>query len=313
MNNEVNMKDITISKGALELTMCAPDIENGYYRGTRFDHSGIFRKITLDGFALADLWFDGYDPYRHDTVCGTSEEFGQNGYEEAQVGGVFVKPGVGLLYKDDESAYDHFKLYRVADFGRWTVTEGEDSATFEQVVESDDWGYVYRKVVRVIGENNFEITHHLTNTGRKFLEGEMYNHNFFTFGDSRPGPAIEIDFPFAPCGHWRAEYDSVALSESGIRYFRPIEQGESVFIGDLKPVDGTQVTGEVFSQRAVGSGTGSEEGEMLKEHKVTFSADLPFHRIAFWSNHRVGCVEPFIPYCIQPGAELEWKYGYVLQ
>lgn len=304
-----NMKDITIGKGELELTMCAPDIENGYYRGTRFDHSGIFRKITLDGFALADLWFDGYDPYRHDTVCGTSEEFGQNGYEEAPVGGVFVKPGVGLLFKDDESAYDHFKLYRVADFGKWTVSSDEDSATFEQVIESDDWAYVYKKTVKVIDGSSFEITHHLTNTGRKVLEGEMYNHNFFTFGDSRPGPAIEIDFPFAPCGHWRAEYDSVALSEKGIRYFRPIEQGESVFIGDLKPVDGSQVTGEVFSQCA----TGSEEGEMVQEHKVTFSADLPFHRIAFWSNHRVGCVEPFIPYCIQPGEGLEWKYGYRVQ
>ena len=50
-----------------------------------------------------------------------------------------------------------------------------------------------------------------------------------------------------------------------------------------------------------------------KIKKMIFSADLPFHRIAFWSNHRVGCVEPFIPYCIQPGEDLEWKYGYVVQ
>ena len=160
------------------------------------------------------------------------------------------------------------------------------------MVESDDWGYVYRKVVRVIGENSFEITHHLVNTGRQVLEGEMYNHNFFTFGDSRPGPAIEIDFPFAPCGHWRAEYDSVALSEKGIRYFRPIEQGESVFIGDLKPVDGSQVTGEVFSKSSAPVAAG------VQGHKVVFSADLPFYRIAFCSNHRVGCVEPFIPYSL---------------
>ena len=89
----------------------------------------------------------------------------------------------------------------------------------------------------------------------------------------------------------------MALSEIEIRFSRPIEKGESVFMGNLKPSDGSEVTGEVFSIDASG-------------HKVTFGADLPFHRIAFWSNHRVGCIEPFIPYCLEPGDELEWKYTY---
>lgn len=54
------MKEIVVRKGNLELTLCQP---------------GIFRRIVKGGFFIAQEWFDGYDPYRHDTVCGASEEF----------------------------------------------------------------------------------------------------------------------------------------------------------------------------------------------------------------------------------------------
>ena len=293
------MKEIVIVKDGLELTLFAPDFNGGYYRGTRFDHSGIFRRIVKDGFVFADEWFDGYDPYRHDTVCGTSEEFGQNGYEDVEPGSFFLKTGVGLLLKEDDSPYDHFKLYKVADAGSWTVTCRDDEALFVHLVESDDWSYVYEKRVRIIDGDTFEITHHLCNTGVEVIEGQTYNHNFFTFGDQRPGPEIEIDFPFMPCGTWRAEYDSVALSEKGIRYSRPILQGESVFMGNINPMDGTEVTGEVFSMSAAG-------------RKVTFASDRPFDHIVFWSNHRVGCIEPFIPYRLESGEESEWTYTYKL-
>lgn len=290
------MEEIIIGKGGLELTLCVPSFESGYYRGTRFDHSGIFHKIVHEGFAIAEEWFDGCDPYRHDTVCGTSEEFDQCGYEDAEAGEVFLKPGVGLLLKDD-SAYDHFKLYQVADPGKWTVTDNESEACFIHVVDSEEWGYVYEKVVRVLDGNTFEITHRLCNTGSRRIEGQTYNHNFFTFGPSRPGPEIEIDFPFSPCGNWRSEYDSVALSDKGIRYSRPLKQGESVFMGNLNPTDGIKPVGEVFSMSAAG-------------RKVVFDADKPFDHIVFWSNHRVGCIEPFIPYSLVPGDEFEWNYKY---
>lgn len=290
---------IILSKSGLEVTLCSPSFQEGYYRGTRFDHSGIFRRIVKDGFVYADEWFDVHDPYKHDAVCGASEEFGQSGYNQAAVGEVFLKPGVGLLLKEDESPYDHFKLYKVADSGRWTVATGEDSATFIHVVDAEDWGYVYEKVVRLVSGECIEITHRLCNTGPNVIKGETYNHNFFTFGEVRPGPEIQIDFPFRPCGDWRSEYDSVVLVEKGIRYLSPILAGESVFMGNLRPFDGTQVTGDVYIMSAAG-------------HRIGFEADCPFSHIEFWSNHRVGCVEPFIPYELGEGEEFGWTYRYCL-
>ena len=294
------MSTIILEKDGLELTLCPPDLQEGYYRGTRFDHSGIFRRIVVDGYVLADEWFDVYDPYRHDAVCGTSEEFAECGYENAEAGDVFLKPGVGLLYKDDDSPYDHFKLYRVADPGRWTVTSEDDEAVFVHVLDGDAWGYIYEKRVRILDGGSFEISHRLCNTGAHAISGETYNHNFFTMGDSRPGPEIEFDFPFSPCGTWRSEYDSVKLSEHGIRYLRPLVQGESVFMGNLNPSDGSEITGEVFR-------ISSSDG-----HGVTFFADQPFDHIVFWSNHRVGCIEPFIPYALESGEEFEWNYRFAI-
>ena len=119
-------------------------------------------------------------------------------------------------------------------------------------------------------------------------------------GDSRPGPEIEFDFPFSPCGTWRSEYDSVKLSEHGIRYLRPLVQGESVFMGNLNPSDGSEITGDVFR-------ISSSDG-----HGVTFFADQPFDHIVFWSNHRVGCIEPFIPYALESGEEFEWNYRFAI-
>ena len=108
------MEVIVLAKDGLELTLCVPDLHDGYSRGTRFDHSGIFRRIVRDGYVFADEWFDAYDPYRHDAVCGASEEFAQCGYEYAEVGGVFLKPGVGLLYKEDEDSVLIFKAFVAA-------------------------------------------------------------------------------------------------------------------------------------------------------------------------------------------------------
>lgn len=291
------MTNISLSKGGLELIICLPDLQSGYYRGTRFDHSGVFQSIIKDGFEIAGQWFDRYDPYKHDAVCGTSEEFEQCGYKEAMPGDAFFKPGVGLLIKESDAPYDHFHLYEIADFGKWTISQNPDSISFVHEICSEKWAYIYEKTIHVIDGNTFEIHHKIRNTGCLTIEGDTYNHNFFTFGEGRPGPEIEIDFPFMPDGTWRSEYDSVVLTESGIRFSRPLTVGESVFMGNLKPIDGTIVMGEIFSQTWNG-------------HKVTFNSDKAFHRITFWSNHRVGCVEPFIPYTIHPGNEFNWKYLY---
>lgn len=131
------VNNIYIKKSGLELELCSPSFESGYYRGTRFDHSGIFRRIIFKDFIIADEWFDKYNPYAHDAVCGASEEFTQSGYEETEVGGSFLKPGVGLLLKENNSDYDRFMLYKVVDSGKWNFKNDEDMGKLKELNKTD--------------------------------------------------------------------------------------------------------------------------------------------------------------------------------
>lgn len=62
----------------------------------------------------------------------------------------------------------------------------------------------------------------------------VYNHNFFVLDGAPTGKATVITLPFKPQGHWRDEYDSVALTDNGIRFSRDLRPGETIFMGDLK-------------------------------------------------------------------------------
>ena len=142
---------IVLRSGDLRLFLCVPDSSGGYYRGTRFDHAGVFRRIEYKGCVFTDEWFSEYDPYRHDCLTGPVEEFSQNGYERTAPGGLFLKPGVGLLRREDDSPYDWFHLYPVEDEGKRSVELSEKSVLFRQVLDAAGYGYDYRKRI-VLGE-----------------------------------------------------------------------------------------------------------------------------------------------------------------
>ena len=285
---------LTLEKGGLRIFLAAP---GEYYRGTRFDHSGVFRAIYKDGRNYADEWFPVYDPLKHDAVCGPSEEFGEIGFDEAAPGGRFLKPGIGWLRRPDDEAYDRFRLYEVLDEGLRTTEVREDSVVFGQRLDR----YNYLKTIRLNGNDSFEIIHSLENLGDTPLKCTHYNHNFFTLSNDSVGPSREIDFPFRPDGHWRSEYDNVRLTENGIRFTGAVPpEGPSVFMGDLhaasrmvEPID--------FKVRDLGSGLG-----------VRVSCPLPFTHIVFWSNDRVACIEPYILLDIAPGQSAEWTLTYRL-
>ena len=68
---------LKLKNAGIQMELCIPDRELGYYRGTRFDWSGIFHSIQADGANYVEEWFDDYDPLRHDCVCGPVDEFAQ--------------------------------------------------------------------------------------------------------------------------------------------------------------------------------------------------------------------------------------------
>src|SRR5262252_590961 len=82
-----------------------PNPESGYYRATRFDWSGQIASLEWNGHNYFGQWFERYDPKLHDAIMGPVEEFVTSpGYDEAKPGETFVRIGVGLVRKPDESA-----------------------------------------------------------------------------------------------------------------------------------------------------------------------------------------------------------------
>ena len=286
----------------MTITLHAPDRVEGYYRGTRFDWAGVFAGIEFRGINYADQWFENYSPVMHDAVCGPAEEFSPIGLDEVAVGGPFLKIGVGVLEKM-EGDYDRFKLHRILDSGRRTLCVTENSVIFGHFISHDSgYGYEYIKEVTITGESSFRISHSLKNTGRKPLSGDVYNHNFYTLGNLQTGPERQLDFPFKPEGDWRAQYSEVGFTESGIRFTRTLQKGESVFTGNLHAAGrGLAGSPNAFELRDLRTGRG-----------VQACCAVPMTRSVFWSNHRIACIEPYIDFRLAQGESLDFTIDYTL-
>ena len=264
---------IRLANKSLELLLHEP--QDGYYRGTRFDRSGIAGGISWHGIQMAGSWFSRYDPFAHDAVCGPAEEFCPIGFEQASPGDTFIKIGVGLLRRPDSEPYDRFRLYELADPGHWEVEASPETVVFVHRLENN---YLYRKEIVLCGPDCFQIRHSF-DSASSALSGLVYNHNFWTFGRMETGPSRRVDFPFEPDGHWRQEYDSVALTPSGIRFSRILDEGESVYMGDIHR------KGEEGMPYCISL----SEGPLGVEIK----GDVPVLHTVFWANHRVACPEPY--------------------
>ncbi len=281
--------------------LCLPDADKGYYRGTRFDWSGVVRSLRYAGHRYVDEWFAHHDPLRHDGICGPVDEFTQIGYDEARPGEEFLKIGVGTLRRPEETTpYDRFRLYEIVDPGIREVQTARDSVEFRHRILSDHYGYDYRKTVRLTDGPHLRIEYMLRNLGPSQLAGHVYNHNFFTLDRIATGCDTEILLPFRPEGNWREPYRSVALTPDGIAFSRDLRPGESVFMGDLHGHDpASESFGFAIRNRRTGAG-------------VEVSGSGRLSHTVFWACPTVACLEPYVPFKIFPGEMRSWHLDYRL-
>ena len=86
----------------------------------------------------------GDDPLLHDRITGPVEEFRTNdtglGYDEAPVGGRFIRIGVGVCGKPSEQNYRWSHTYQVVDPGEWNIKKGRNWIEFTHLLD-DGGGY----------------------------------------------------------------------------------------------------------------------------------------------------------------------------
>jgi hypothetical protein len=296
-----------ISNGLIEATLYLPDPENGYYRGTRFEWAGVFGRLEFRGRNYAARWYEPHDPRRHDSLGGPIQEFvidGRDnagiGFGTAQVGGTFVKIGVGVLRKPDDRGYRFSQYYEIVDPGNWTVDRRPDAVTFTHALADPPSGYAYRytKVVRLVeGEPSMVLAHTLLNRGTRPIETSVYNHNFLVMSDQPSGPALTIRFPFDLRVTQTGPAPLLDITRDRMTYRRSLEPGESV------------------RYELDGFGASPSDNDLTVEDSATgigirISGDRPLSHFVYWSVPTVISPETYIRIRIDPGQEFSWQTRY---
>jgi hypothetical protein len=291
-----------ISNGLIRANLYLPDPDHGYYRGTRFDWSGVIHSLKYKGHEYFGQWFEHYDPKIHDATLGPVEEYRTNdaglGYQDAKAGGTFIRIGVGVVRKPEEQAYQLFNTYEIVDPGKWSVRKGPDWIEFtHDLKDGSGYGYVYTKKVQVVkNKPELVLEHTLRNTGRRVIETAQYNHNFFVIDQQPTGPDFVVKFPFEV----RAKQDLKGVARTSgerLEYLGELEKGQSVFT-ELEGF-GTDAKDYDFriENRKVGAG-------------VRIKGDQPITKLNFWCIRTTLCPEPYIQMKLEPGQTSKWIIRY---
>lgn len=291
---------LELDNGEIQVSIYLPDADLGYYRGTRFDWSGIIEHVDFSGHRFYAPLHTEHNPLGHDHVSGPAEEFAMfkpMGFSEAQAGESFVKIGVGLLAKGADNEYKFYGDYRIIRAGEWEIEYGPDWVTFLQDLQGErGWAYRYRKTIRLQpGRPELVIEHRLENIGKKTIDITHYSHNFTLIDDVPYGPGYSVEFQF--------ETDE-PVPIKDLAWFR----GNAIVVH--KPLHQKSLWIELFE----GEDPGGYNAALVRNNKtgaaVEFKSDTPITRMAFWAINRAACPEPFIQIHLTPGQTKEWSNHY---
>jgi hypothetical protein len=291
-----------IANSKVKATLYLPDAEKGYYRGTRFDWAGSIASLEANGHNYFGKWFDRYNPTTHDAITGPVEEFLTGdfalGYEEAKPGEKFVRIGIGALKKPEEPKFERFKTYEILDGGKRTEKRGPDWIEFtHELTDANGYAYLYTKRLRLTKDKpELTIQHTLKNTGKKLIDTEVYNHNFYMIDSLTTGPDVTVRFAFPPTA--KADFKGLAeMKGNELHYLSELKSGQTVY---------TEFTG---------FGGETAQNDFRVENRkagagVRQRGDLPLSKLIFWSIPTTVCPEAYVHLKVEPGKSVSWKIQY---
>lgn len=285
-----------ITNGLIKAHLYLPDPTNGYYRGSRFDWSGVIASLEYKGHSYFGQWFNKYSPTIHDAIMGPVEAFDPIGYDEAKAGESFVKVGIGELTKPDDSLYNFGKFYPIVNNGKWNVKKKSDEVRFSHELKGREYSYEYKKTIKLVKNKPIMILiHTLKNTGKKTIETTVFNHNFFVIDKQPTGPGFEVTFPFTITEKVERMPDYAEVRDNKLIFLKELNN-RNVSMKDV-----TSGRGSTYNIRVDNRNTGAG---------VKITGDQPISKIVFWSAGKTVCPEPYIKIKINPGKEFSWNITY---
>ena len=312
-----------ISNGLVDVSFYLPDAANGFYRGTRFDWSGIIYSLRYKGEEYYGSWYTRIDPDIYNNVqritsegkgevvtgiassgTGPAEEFLTNnkalGFDEAKAGGTFLKIGVGVLRRPDDKPYDRYIAYEIVDGGKWITKISTDSVVFTQTLSNSasGYGYIYTKTLKLLPDKPMmQIKHQLRNTGSKPLVTSVYDHNFFVTNSHHTGPDYAITMPY-PISISRTQGSDLFRNEESRLLFTKMLSAKDMavtWISGFKPV------AKDYSFRVENTRTGTG---------YSVQGDRPLSQVMLWAIFTNISMEAFINLSADQMKEECWNYEY---
>ena len=291
--------EASISNGLIEAKIYLPNAATGFYKGTRFDWSGVISSLKYKDHEFFGQWYPAHNPRVHDAIQGPVEAFDPIGYDTAKPNEAFLKIGVGTLKKLNANPYRFSTLFDIVNGGVWKVRQKKTSITFiHKLEESGGYAYLYKKTVRLAkGKPELILEHSLKNRGRNAIETSVFNHNFFMIDKQPTGPDFTVSLPFEidnqPAGKRLMKFENKEM-----KYLKELSKGESTMEYPTG-YTGERVEDYDFTVRNSKTGAG-----------VRITSDQPLSKFMFWSVPTTISPEPFIKVSALPGEKFKWNIYY---
>lgn len=289
----------SIQSEQLHVEIYLPDADKGYYRGSRFDWSGLVQQVKYRDHVYFGDWKTTHNPTNFEDANGLASEFGMFspiGYNDAKPKEAFVKIGIGELVKPKDEEYRFSKNYKVEKPFSWEIKQDKTWIEFHQIIPNwHDWGYDYVKRIELDSTKPFmKVTHTLKNIGKKNMNTDYYCHNF-TMIDNEPISELYcLEFPFAIKTKQNLDGD-IKLEKNKLFFLKKVTKALFSELEGWNPVAGHN--GVSIINKKSGAGLRIKGTEAPYKYNF-FTAPL------------ATCLEPFIKLEIAPGATAKWTDEY---
>ncbi|WP_339820965.1 hypothetical protein MKZ15_07255 [Paenibacillus sp. FSL R7-0216] len=269
------------------------------YRGTRFDGSGIITGIELNGrhqFCVPE----SLTPGTGTGGIGLCSEFGIKeaiGYEDARVGELFPKLGVGLLTRPDEAEYRFYREYACRRFETEIEQKSAQQICFT-TQPAECRGYAVRMLKNIeISGNQLFVTYTVENTGNRTILTDEYSHNFLGIDGYAVGSDYVLKLPFVP-KIWSDEPETLEGLEFKGDHVTWERRPEKDFYFRMDHFDGREVP---WLWELTHHPSGLTVRELSK---------LPLSSAAVWGHGHVISPEMFFAVHVAPGERQSWTRIY---
>ncbi len=333
-----------ITNGQIKAKIYLPDGNNGFYRSTRFDWSGVIGSLEYHGHVFYGPWFYKTDPAVYDfnyddggvvsapftAMVGPGEEFNTDGtalgFAEAKPGGTFVKIGVGVLRKPlAGEPPDPPRPTLTPPLGaRGGVPPGgpdryDHSRTYV-IVDPGKWTVKRNK-------DSVEFTHVLNDVADgygyvyrktvRLLPGKpqmVLEHSLKNTGKN-PIKTTVYNHNFFVLDNEGPSRDLTITFPFQIESPRPPTEGllevranQLAYLKTLTEKDRATATVRGFGNTAKDYEIRVENKKLGAGYHVV--GDRPLSNVAVWSIRTVNAVEPYIAMTIDPGNDFTWDLTY---